>query len=128
MLELLPVVAAAARFASHYHASTIYLGLRVGEGVDELAQATEYVQVWTELLQLPCGLPELELVAPLLELEPWQVIDLGFQVGAPLERSWSCTNDAGEPCWACQGCRTREAAFQQAGKPDPTRAPVGRGK
>ena len=55
------------------------------------------------------------------ELDPWQVIDVGFQVSAPFERSWSCTEDAGEACWACRGCRAREAAFVQAGKPDPLR-------
>jgi 7-cyano-7-deazaguanine synthase len=121
MLELLPLLSAAARFASHYQAAAIYLGLRVGTNVDELAQATEYVQVWSELVQLPCGMPEVEVSAPLLELEPWQVVDLGFQVNAPMDRTWSCANDGGEPCGACRGCRSREAAFQQAAKPDPIR-------
>ena len=123
MVELLPLVAAAVRFAAHYQAAAVYLGLRVGPKGDELSQATEYVQVWNELVQMPCGQPELELVTPLLELEPWQVVDLGFQVGAPFERTWSCLADGerGEPCWACRGCRAREAAFQQAAKPDPAR-------
>lgn len=121
-LELLPMMAVAGRFASHYGTTAIYLGLRVGGGADDLAQATEYVQIWTDLLQLACGMPEVEVQAPLLELDPWQVVDLGFQVSAPLERTWSCDADGGEPCWACRGCREREAAFQRAGKPDPIRA------
>lgn len=121
MLELLPLVAAAVRFAAHYHAAAIFLGLRVGTQADELAQATEYVQVWNEMIQMPCDLSELELQAPLMELEAWQVVDLGFQVTVPFEKTWSCVEDAGEPCWACRGCRAREAAFQQAGKPDPLR-------
>ena len=121
MLDLLPLMAAAGRMAAHYQAAAVYLGLRVGSPVDELAQATEYVQIWTELLQLPCAQPEVEFIAPLLELEPWQVVDLAFQVNAPLDRTWSCAADGGEPCWACRGCRIREAAFQQAGKPDPLR-------
>lgn len=121
-MELLPIMTAAARFAAHYQAPAIYFGLRVGAAVDELAQATEYVQIWTEMLQLPCGLPELEFQGPLMELEPWQVVDLGFQVNAPLEKTWSCSEDGSEPCWACRGCRTREAAFQQSAKPDPLRA------
>ena len=122
-LELLPLMALAGRFAGHYGASAIYLGLRVGGGIDELAQATEYVQIWTDLLQLACGLTEAEFQAPLLELEPWQVVDLGFQVNAPMERTWSCDDDgAAEACWACRGCRERESAFQRAAKPDPIRA------
>lgn len=121
MVELLPLVAAGVQFAAHYQAAAICLGLRIGNQPDELAQATEYVQIWTELAQLPCGQPELEIVVPLLEMEPWQVVDLAFQVNAPLERTWSCVNNEGEPCWACRGCRVREAAFQQAAKPDPLR-------
>lgn len=121
MLELLPLFAAAVRFASHYRAAAIFSGLRIGQQSDELAQATEYGQVWNELIQIPCDQPDLEVQAPLMELEPWQVVDLGFQVGVPFERTWSCAEDAGEPCWACRGCRAREAAFQQAGKPDPLR-------
>jgi 7-cyano-7-deazaguanine synthase in queuosine biosynthesis len=121
MLEMLPLVAAAARYAAHYQASAIYLGTRVGGHGDELAQATEYFQIWNELIQLPCGQPELEVVAPLLELEPWQVVDVGFQVNAPFDKTWSCSEDIADPCWACRSCRAREAAFQQAGKPDPMR-------
>jgi 7-cyano-7-deazaguanine synthase in queuosine biosynthesis len=121
-LELLPVIGAAARFVSHYQAPAIFLGLRAGPGADELAQATEYTQIWQELLQLPCGMTDLEFATPLLEMEPWQVVDLGFQVNVPFDRTWSCAGDAAEPCWACRGCRAREAAFHQAAKPDPLRA------
>ena len=120
--ELLPLLAAAARFAVHYRAAAIFLGFRVGPQGDALARATEFFQIWNELLQLPCGQPELEIAAPLLELEPWQVVDVGYQVAAPFDRTWSCTEGSHEPCWACRGCRAREAAFQQAGKPDPIRA------
>jgi 7-cyano-7-deazaguanine synthase len=121
MVRLLPLVAAAVRFAADYQAAAVYLGLRVGPRGDELAQASEYVQVWNELVQMPCALAELEVVTPLLELEPWQVVDLGYQVAAPLERTWSCEGDGPEPCHACRGCRDRDAAFTQAAKPDPMR-------
>ena len=116
MQELLPLIAVAARFAAHYQAAAIYLGLRIGPHGNELAQATEFGQIWNEMMQIPCSLPDLDLVMPLLEMEPWQVIDLGFQVATPFDRTWSCMEESGEPCWACRGCRAREMAFQQAGK------------
>lgn len=121
LANLLPLVAAAVPFATYYEAAAIYLGLRVGPTPDELAQATEYAQILNELIQIPCRQNELEIVTPLLELDPWQVVDVGFQVGAPLERGWSCLEPSLEPCGSCRGCRTREAAFQQAAKPDPLR-------
>jgi 7-cyano-7-deazaguanine synthase len=121
MLDLVPLVASATRYAVHYQAAAIYLGLRVGTQAEDLAQATEFVQIWNELIQLPCGQAELEMQTPLLELEPWQVVDVGVQTGAPLDRTWSCYEEMSDPCWACRGCRAREAAFQQAAKPDPLR-------
>ncbi len=122
MLELLPLLAAAARYAVHYQAAAIYLGLRIGGHGDDLAQATEYIQIWNEMLQLPCAQSELEIQTPLLELDPWQVVDVGFQVSAPFDKTWSCMEQSSDPCWACRGCRIRESAFTQAGKPDPMRA------
>jgi 7-cyano-7-deazaguanine synthase len=119
LLELVPLVANAARFAVHYAATGVYFGLRVGPQGDELAQATEFVQVWQEMLQMTCGQAELEVLAPLLELEPWQVVDVAFNISAPLDRTWSCSETGPDPCGTCPGCRTREAAFQQAAKPDP---------
>jgi 7-cyano-7-deazaguanine synthase in queuosine biosynthesis len=121
LVDLVPLVAVAARLAVHYSAAAVHSGLRVGPGADDLAQATEYHQIWQELLQMTCGQPDLDVSAPLLELEPWQVVDLGVNVAAPFDRTWSCSEEGPEPCWACRGCRAREAAFQQAAKPDPLR-------
>jgi 7-cyano-7-deazaguanine synthase len=121
LLGLLPLVSSGLCHAVHFQAAAVYVGLRVGGSGDELAVATEYTQVWNELVQMPCGYKDLEVITPLLELEAWQVIDVGFQVNAPLDRTWSCLEELSEPCWACPGCRAREKAFQQAGKVDPMR-------
>jgi hypothetical protein len=121
LLDLLPLLAIAIKSAAHHQAAAIYFGLRVGPATDELAQATEFCQIWNEIIQIPCGMGEVELLAPLLELEQWQVVDVGFHVGAPFERTWSCFEETSEPCWSCRGCRNRDAAFQQAAKPDPLR-------
>jgi hypothetical protein len=122
LIELLPLIGVAAQYASFYQAVAIYVAIRVGPEGDDLAQVTEFFQIWNEILQIPCRLADLEIVTPLLELEAWQVIDLGFQVATPFERTWSCQHEASEPCWSCRGCRAREAAFVQAAKPDPLRA------
>jgi hypothetical protein len=122
LVELLGLLAVGAQMAAQYQAAGIYLGMRVGPDGDDLAKATEFFQIWTEMIQMPCGLPEIEVVTPLLELEAWQVVDVGFQVGVPFERTWSCQHEASDPCGTCRGCREREAAFVQAAKADPLRA------
>ena len=119
LLGLLPIVAAASSFAAHYQAAAVYLGLRIGSSGDELSRATEYIQIINELLQIPCGQVDLEVITPLLELDPWQVVDLGFQVNVPFEKAWSCLEEGPVPCGSCRGCRSREQAFIQAAKPDP---------
>ena len=122
LISLIPLIGIAVQYASFYQAVSIHLGIRIGPEGDDLAQVTEFFQIWNEIIQMPCKMQELEIVTPLLELEPWQVVDLGFQVAAPFERTWSCQHEASEPCWSCRGCRAREAAFVQAAKPDPLRA------
>jgi 7-cyano-7-deazaguanine synthase len=117
--KLVPLIGASLTMAVAYEASAIYCGLRIGPSVEELAQATEFIQIWNEMFQLTLGRPELELQAPLLEMEMWQVIDLGFQVNAPLDRTWTCMEEHADPCGTCRGCRERDAAFMQAAKPDP---------
>jgi hypothetical protein len=121
MLELSPLIAVAVRYAVQYQAAAIYLGLRIGPHEQDLARGTEFVQIWNEMVQIPCGQPDLEILTPLLELEMWQVIDVGYHAAVPFERTWTCQEEGSDPCWACKGCRDREAAFQQAGKPDPLR-------
>jgi len=121
MIDMIPLMAAAIRFGTHYGAARIFTGFRVGGTGDELARATEYVQIWNELIQLPCAQTELEIESPVLELEPWQIVDVGFSVAAPFDKTWSCLEEGSEPCWACRGCRAREHSFQQAAKPDPLR-------
>jgi 7-cyano-7-deazaguanine synthase len=121
LVDLLSLMAVAAQFGSQYQAGAIYVGMRVGPEGDDLARATEFFQIWSEMIQMPCGLAEMEIVTPLLELEAWQVVDVGFQVAVPFERTWSCQHEASDPCWTCRGCREREAAFVQAAKPDPLR-------
>lgn len=129
--ELVPVIGVGLRFAMQYSAVAMYLGTRVGAGGDrdadsavstaDVARWTEFGQLWGEMAQVTCDQPTLEIGMPLLELEPWQVVDLGIQVGAPLHLTWSCDNHNGDPCGGCRGCREREVAFQRTGRPDPAK-------
>ncbi len=134
--DLFSLVGIASRYAYAYGAGALYHGMRIGSdtgggaggplgtGLAEgLAAASEFNHVLAELMNLPLGQPDVEVVAPLLELEPWQVVDLGIQVAAPLEKAWSCTEDAAVPCGMCTGCRGRAAAFDRAAKRDPQRRP-----
>ena len=95
LLEQLPLIALALRLAANAGATALYAGHRVGPEAAALARITEHAQVWGELVQVTCDRPTLEIQLPLLELEPWQVIDLAAQVNAPLQLSWECEHNGG---------------------------------
>ena len=119
LVALLPLVATAIRLAARHNAVALYLGTRCGGDADAVARTTEFGQVFSELAQLPCDLPNLTIDMPLLELEAWQVVELGVNVSAPFEMAWSCETDDPQPCGVCAGCKARDAAFRQAAQPDP---------
>ncbi len=121
LVELLPIVSIGLRYAMHYNAATLYCGARVGAESADTARVTEFTQLWAEMAQITLDRPELEVATPLLELEPWQVVDLGVQLDSPLQLSWSCESLVGDACGDCRGCRQRDAAFQRAGRADPAR-------
>jgi Queuosine biosynthesis protein QueC len=122
LTQLLPVIARGIEAAAHYDASSIHLGLSVGMSDSGLPRSVEHLQIWNELVQASCGKSNMEIHAPLLELDPWQIVDLATQVEAPLQLSWDCEMNQTDPCGTCGGCRWRDAAFGRAAKPDPLRA------
>ena len=119
LVELMPLVALGLRVAIHHGAKHLYCGLRIGSDSPDFPKVLEHEQIWGELVAHTCDQPDLEMHTPLLDLEPWQVLDLAFQVSAPLELTWSCENQTGEPCGQCRGCTERENAFVRSGRADP---------
>ncbi len=61
---------------------------------------------------------------PLLELTDPQLLALGDQLGLPWELGWSCLMHGEKHCRVCDGCRRRIAAFEAAGKLDPSIEPA----
>ena len=62
----------------------VYLPLRTEAGGSAYGPAAEMLQIWEELYDHALGLGPVRLLAPLLEMESWQVVDLASQMGAPL--------------------------------------------
>lgn len=116
---LIPLLGIATHVALTYEASAIYCGLRVGSDASFLTDAIQFQQIYAELLQLSVGgsLPELQF--PLTEMELHQVVDLGTQIHAPFDATWSCHGPGPHPCGECSGCRHRLIAFAQTQVADP---------
>jgi 7-cyano-7-deazaguanine synthase len=49
-----------------------------------------------------------------------QVVAAGAALGVPFAQTWSCYRGGATHCGWCGACRSRQAAFRQAGVADPT--------
>jgi len=68
------------------------------------------------------------IVTPVIAMRKSEIVRLGAELGAPLDRTWSCYQFEDQACGVCDSCRLRLAAFAEAGLRDPLayRVPVAR--
>jgi 7-cyano-7-deazaguanine synthase len=64
--------------------------------------------------------PDVELLAPLIELPKTGVVALGQKLGVPWEQTWTCFRGEDIHCGACAACVERRGAFADVGITDPT--------
>ena len=79
-----------------------------------------YYDVFSELVRVGTR-PETEIaiVTPVIALRKSEIVRLGGQLGAPLDRTWSCYQFEDSACGICDSCRLRRSAFSEAGMQDP---------
>jgi 7-cyano-7-deazaguanine synthase len=61
----------------------------------------------------------IEIVTPVIAMKKSEIIRRGAELGAPLDRTWSCYQFGDEACGTCDSCRLRVRAFGEAGLRDP---------
>jgi 7-cyano-7-deazaguanine synthase len=63
--------------------------------------------------------PDVELLAPLIELPKAGVVTLGEKLGVPWNQTWTCFRGDDVHCGVCAACVERRGAFAEVGIPDP---------
>ena len=61
----------------------------------------------------------IEITTPVIAMKKSEIIRRGMELGAPLDRTWSCYQFDDEACGTCDSCRLRVRAFDEAGLRDP---------
>jgi 7-cyano-7-deazaguanine synthase len=61
----------------------------------------------------------MEIATPVIAMKKSEIIRRGAELGAPLDRTWSCYQFDDEACGSCDSCRLRVRAFDEAGLRDP---------
>jgi len=109
--------------AIEIQADQIIWPVQMNGGFEDVAIATEQVILTETIARLSQDkLPQIE--SPFLELSDRQLVQLGSQLEAPWQLAWTCMFNGDEPCRACNPCRQRQAAFDDAGIVDPTGPPT----
>jgi 7-cyano-7-deazaguanine synthase len=87
----------------------------------------EYYRAATETLRLGSklgtsyGVP-IAIDTPLIQKTKSEIVRLAFELGAPVEHTWSCYGPGPAPCGRCDSCLLREKGFREAGLTDPALA------
>jgi len=64
------------------------------------------------------GVP-FSIATPLIEMTKADIVRLGLELNAPLDKTWSCYDAQDVPCGVCDSCLLRAKGFAEAGAADP---------
>ncbi len=108
----------AASFAEALSCDAIVVGFDAEEAATFPDNSREYVEAANRALRYST-LSKVKIYAPLIEKSKSEIARLGFEVGAPLEWSWSCYRGEAKPCLRCESCLRRARAFESIARKDP---------
>jgi 7-cyano-7-deazaguanine synthase len=101
-------------------ASAIFVGAVAEDSSGYPDCRPEYYRVFEELARVGTR-PEtqIEIVTPVISMRKSEIVRRGIELGAPLGLTWSCYQFGDAACGACDSCRLRLRAFDEAGETDP---------
>ncbi len=113
-------LSAAVSWAEVIGATAIFIGAVAEDSSGYPDCRPEYYRAFSELIKQGTR-PEthIEIVTPVIAMKKNEIVRRGVELGAPLDRTWSCYQFEDEACGMCDSCRLRLRAFAEAGLPDP---------
>jgi 7-cyano-7-deazaguanine synthase len=113
-------LAVAVSWAEVIGASAVFIGAVAEDSSGYPDCRPEYYRVFQQLVREGTR-PEtrIAIVTPVIGMRKREIILRGIELGAPLDRTWSCYQFDDEACGSCDSCRLRLKAFAEAGVTDP---------
>jgi len=113
-------LAVAVSWAEVIGASAIFIGAVAEDSSGYPDCRPAYYRVFQQLVREGTR-PEtqIQIVTPVIGMRKREIIQRGIELGAPLDRTWSCYQFDDEACGSCDSCRLRLKAFKEAGVADP---------
>ncbi len=79
----------------------------------------EYYEAFNRLIQAGTKAGNIRIKTPLIALKKLEIVQLGLELRAPFELTWSCYSREDRACGICESCALRRRAFEAAGTADP---------
>jgi 7-cyano-7-deazaguanine synthase len=113
-------LSAAVSWAEVIGANAIFVGAVAEDSSGYPDCRPEYYRAFAEVIREGTR-PEtrIDIVTPVIGMRKSEIVRLGRELGAPLDRTWSCYQFDDEACGICDSCRLRLEAFASAGAVDP---------
>ena len=112
-------LSAAVSWAEVIGASAIFIGAVAEDSSGYPDCRPEYYRAFENVIREGTR-PEtrIEIVTPVIAMRKSGIVKRGLELGAPLERTWSCYQSEGEACRVCDSCRLRLRGYEEAGAAD----------
>src|SRR5271167_2043160 len=112
-------LSAAVSWAEVIGATAIFVGAVAEDSSGYPDCRPEYYRAFAELIRQGTR-PEtrIEIRTPVIAMRKSEIVRRGVELGAPLDRTWSCYQFEEEACGTCDSCRLRLRAFAEAGLRD----------
>ncbi len=106
-------------YAESIKAEIIIVGWDYEEAITFPDNSKEYLEAFNETIKYG-SFDNIEIKAPLIDMNKKEIVEKGFEVNAPVELSYSCYTGEHVHCGCCESCKRRRRAFVEAGLEDPT--------
>jgi 7-cyano-7-deazaguanine synthase len=112
-------LAVAVSWAEVLDAENVYIGAVQQDSSGYPDCRPEYYQAFNQVVRAGTREGRIQVVTPLIGLRKSQIVQLGLQLGAPFDLTWSCYTREDVACGVCESCVLRLRAFAAAGASDP---------
>jgi 7-cyano-7-deazaguanine synthase len=114
------LLSVATSWAEVLHANAIYIGAVAEDSSGYPDCRPEFYDAFQQVVDLGTKPSTgIEIRTPVIALKKSQIVQLGQELAAPLNLTWSCYKESEIACGDCDSCGLRLRAFRDAGLEDP---------
>lgn len=78
-----------------------------------------YYEAFNQVIKTGTKDGQIKVVTPLIRMRKAEIVQLGLELSAPFDLTWSCYGEQDLACGVCDSCVLRLRAFAAAGMQDP---------